>query len=428
VSEVEGEETRAYDGGAPRAVLSSLRIRNFRLFFIGQCISGAGSWMQNVAIGWLALQSFHSGAVLGAVTAVRYSPVVLLGLVGGLVADRVDSRKLLIVTQLCAAALSLALAFVSSRGHVQLGVLMCLVVLVGLVDVADVPGRQSILGQLVDRNHLNNSVALLAIASNSARSAGPAFAGALIAGVGVAPCFLINAFSFLAVLVSIVRMDGAQIRPMRREAAGPGLVRAGLRYARRTPTVWAAIVMVAVTGTLTWEFPVSLPLITTRSFHGNAAAFGLAMSCLGIGSIVGGVIAARRRAPTVRSLAIAAVMWGVLVLIAAAAPTLLAEYVVLVFVGLTAITFNASAKSILQIESAPEMRGRVMSLWYLAWQGTTLVGAPIVGLIGNSFGARYGLALGGAAAAVVGLVYLRARAQVGATTALDDVIVSFAEE
>lgn len=416
-----------YEGTATRGVGDSLRIRNFRLYFIGQCVSGAGSWMQNVAIGWLALQSFHSGAILGAVTAVRYGPLVLLGLWGGLIADRLEARSVLVVTQVSAAVLSLALAVVSVHGHVQLAVLMPLVALVGLVDVVDVPTRQSILGQLVDRDHLNNAVALNAIASNSARSAGPAFAGALIAGVGVAPCFVINAVSFGAVLVSVLRMNVAEMRPAQREEAGPGRLRAGLRYVRRTPTLLGPLIMVAVTGTLTWEFPVSLPLVTTSSFHGNAAAFGLAMSSLGIGSVVGGVIAARGRAPTVRSLAVASLIWGVVVIAASAAPSLLTLYAAMLFVGLTAITFNAGAKAILQLESVPEMRGRVMSLWYMAWQGTTLVGAPIVGGVGNAFGARYGLLIGGVAAAMVGIAYLR----VPATTARrlpEDVVVEFADD
>ncbi|HEY2072600.1 MAG TPA: MFS transporter, partial [Gaiellaceae bacterium] len=214
---VDDEVVTGYDGTARLGVAASLRIRNFRLYFIGQCISGAGSWMQNVAIGWLALQSFHSGAILGAVTAVRYGPLVLLGMWGGLIADRLEARSVLVVTQVSAGVLSLGLAVVSWQGHVQLAALLPLVALVGLVDVVDVPTRQGILGQLVDRDHLNNAVALNAIASNSARSAGPAFAGALIAGVGVAPCFLINALSFGAVLVSVLRMNKAEMRPAQRE-------------------------------------------------------------------------------------------------------------------------------------------------------------------------------------------------------------------
>jgi MFS family permease len=424
---VDAEGAGGIEGTASRGIIASLRIRNYRLYFIGQCISGAGSWMQNVAIGWLTLQSFHSGAVLGAVTAVRYGPLVLLGLWGGLIADRFESRSVLVVTQVCAAALSVGLAVVSARGHVQLPVLMCLVALVGLVDVVDVPTRQSILGQLVDRNHLSNAVALNAIASNTARTAGPAFAGAVIAGLGVTPCFLIDAVSFGAVLVSLVMMDVKQFLPVRRDNAGTGGVRAGLRYVKSKPTLLGPLVMVAVTGTLTWEFPVSLPLMTTSSLHGNAAAFGLAVSSLGIGSIVGGLIAAHGQAATVRSLAASAVAWGAVVLVAAAMPTLWALYAVLLVVGLTAITFNSSAKSILQLGSAPEMRGRVMSLWYMAWQGTTLIGAPIVGGVGSLLGARYGLVIGGAGAVLVGVAYLRVRARVP-TGIPDAAVLEFADD
>jgi MFS family permease len=204
-------------------------------------------------------------------------------------------------------------------------------------------------------------------------------------------------------------------------------VRAGLRYVKSKPTLLGPLVMVAVTGTLTWEFPVSLPLMTTSSLHGNAAAFGLAVSSLGIGSIVGGLIAAHGQAATVRSLAASAVAWGAVVLVAAAMPTLWALYAVLLVVGLTAITFNSSAKSILQLGSAPEMRGRVMSLWYMAWQGTTLIGAPIVGGVGSLLGARYGLVIGGAAAVLVGVAYLRVRARVP-TGIPDAAVLEFADD
>ena len=231
--------------------------------------------MQNVAVGWLALQSFHSGTILGVVTAARYAPMLLFGLWGGLAVDRMDTRSLLIVTQSLQASLSLALGILAISGHVQLVVLVCVVACVGIVDVFDVPSRQSVVGELVDRDNVGNAIALNAISTNSARALGPAIAGGIIATLGVAPCFFINATSFGAVIISLLAMRTSEFFPATRELESRGQVRAGLRYIRHKPELLAPIVMVAVTGTLTWEFPVTLPLLTATTFHGNAAAYGL---------------------------------------------------------------------------------------------------------------------------------------------------------
>lgn len=388
------------------STFASFANRNYRLYFIGQTISGAGSWMQNVAIGWLVIVSFHSGTILGVVTAVRYAPLVLLGLWGGLVVDRLDKRRLLVVTQTLLAGLSLALAFLSLGGHIRLWVLLAVVVGIGLVDVFDVPSRQSVISELVDRDRLGNAIGLTAIATNSARAAGPAVAGGLIATLGIASCFFVNTASFAAFILALLAMRASEIVGARETRSG-GQVRAGLRYVRRTPALLAALMMVAITGTLTWEFPVTLPLMTANVFDGNAAAYGFAMSAFGSGAVAGGLVAATRRVFTIRSLAGFAVLWGLVILAAAAAPTLDLLYVVLFVVGVCGITFNSAARTLLQMESEPIMRGRVMSLWFMGWQGSTVVGAPIVGTIGNELGARYALALGGVAAVVAGAAYLR---------------------
>jgi MFS family permease len=384
--------------------------------------------MQNVAVGWLALQSFHSGTILGIVTAVRYAPMLLFGLWGGLVVDRMDTRSLLIVTQSLQASLSLALGVFAISGHVQLALLVSVVACVGIVDIFDVPSRQSIVGELVDRDNVGNAIALNAISTNSARALGPAIAGGIIATLGIAPCFFINAASFGAVITSLAAMRTREFFPATRELESRGQVRAGLRYIRHKPELLAPIVMVAVTGTLTWEFPVTLPLLTASTFHGNAAAYGFAMAALGIGSVVGGWIAARRRMLGVRALARSALIWGVVVLAAASAPSLTAEYVLLLGVGGCAITFNAAAKTLLQTKSASQMRGRVMSVWYIAWQGSTVVGAPIVGTLGKAFGARYGLVVGGGAAMLVGAAYLKYSAAAAAEVPTSELALEFADE
>ena len=229
-------------------------------------------------------------------------------------------------------------------------------------------------------------------------------------------------------IISLLAMRTSEFFPATRELESRGQVRAGLRYIRHKPELLAPIVMVAVTGTLTWEFPVTLPLLTATTFHGNAAAYGFAMAALGIGSVGGGWIAARRRRLGVRALARSALVWGIVILAAAAAPSLAAEYVLLLGVGVCAITFNAAAKTLLQTESASHMRGRVMSVWYIAWQGSTVLGAPLVGTLGKAFGARYGLVVGGGAAMLVGAAYLKYSAAAAVEVPAAELAMELADE
>lgn len=383
---------------------ASLRIRNYRLYFFGQGVSVAGNWMQNIAVAWLVLQLSHSGSVLGLMTAARFVPLVLLGPWGGLIADRLDTRRLLTATQTCSAALAASLAVLSWRGAVTLPVLLAVVLALGMVNVFDNPSRQSLISQLVDREHLGNAIALNSIAMNSSRVLGPGVGGALIAAWGITPCFFVNAVSFMGVIASLLAMRPAEMVDLEREPRAKGQIVAGFRYVRRTPAIVRPLLMVAVTGVLTWEFPVTLPLIISGTFHRDASAYGVAMACLGVGSVFGGLLAARRRILTVRSLAFSSGVWGVLIVLAALAPTLPVAFVALVFVGSGSVTFNSGAKTLLQIESAPAMRGRVMSLWSMAWQGSTVIGAPVVGAIGNFFGPRYALLTGGLAALAIGLL------------------------
>jgi predicted MFS family arabinose efflux permease len=385
-------------------VFTSLRVYNYRLYFAGQSLSVAGTWMQNVAVSWLVLQLTHNGIVLGAVTAARFVPVVLLGAWGGLVADRSDKRRLLTITQACAAALSFALAGLSLIGQVTIPEILVIVTGLGLVNVFDGPSRQSLISNLVGRERLANAIALNSIGMSSSRIIGPAVGGALIAAIGITPCFFVNALSFCAVIVSLVLMRDSELLPSEREARSPGQIRAGFRYVARTPVLFGSLVMIVVAGTFAWEFPVTLPLVAQQTFHGDAAVYGTITSCLGVGSIVGGLVAARRRKHSVRSLAVSAGLWGVVILLATVAPTLPLECVAIAVVGSAAVTFNSAAKTLLQLESAAQMRGRVMSLWSISWQGSTVVGAPVVGGAASLWGARYGLAVGGVATLLVGVV------------------------
>lgn len=390
-------------------MFASLHMHNYRLYFFGQSTSVAGNWMQNVAISWVVLQLSHSGAVLGAMTAARFVPLLLLGPWGGLITDRSDKRRMMIITQICLALLSFVLAVLSLTGHVTLFALLAIVVSLGIVNVFDGPARQSLISNMVGRDRIANAIALNSIAMNTSRIVGPAVGGLLIASIGVTPCFFVNAISFAAVIASLAAMRTSELMPSRREVRSKGQIRAGLRYIAGTPALIAPLVMVLVTGTFAWEFPVTLPLLTTRTFHGSAAVYGTMTACMGLGSIAGALAAAKRRRLTVRSLSLSAAIWGILIAAAAAAPSLAVLYVVIVLVGAGAITFNSAAKTLLQLESAPQMRGRVMAIWSMSWQGTTVIGAPLVGAVGGSFGARYALLAGGVASLAIGGYYLLAR-------------------
>ena len=413
--DAESFDAESFDGASFDAapgvggMFASLHLYNYRLYFFGQSTSVAGNWMQNVAISWVVLQLSHSGAVLGAMTAARFVPLLLLGPWGGLITDRSDKRRMMIVTQICLALLSLVLAVLSLTGHVSLLALIAIVVSLGIVNVFDGPARQSLISNMVGRDRIANAIALNSIAMNTSRIVGPAVGGVLIATIGVTPCFFVNAISFVAVIASLIAMRTSELMPSQREVRSRGQIRAGLRYVAGTPALIAPLVMVLVTGTFAWEFPVTLPLLTTRTFHGSAAVYGTMTACMGLGSIAGALAAAKRRRLSVRSLSLSAAIWGVLIAAAAAAPNLAVLYGVIVLVGAGAITFNAAAKTLLQLESAPQMRGRVMAIWSMSWQGTTVLGAPLVGAIGGGFGARYGLLVGGVASLAIGAFYLVAR-------------------
>jgi MFS family permease len=388
---------------------SALAVRNYRLYFTGQCVSSAGTWMQNVAVGWFVLQLTHSGSVLGLVTAARYLPVLLFGPWGGLVADRLRPRRLLCGTSAVNLVIPAVIGTLVAAHLMSVGLLLVLVFAIGVADVFDNPARQGFINNLVPRDLLANAIALNSIAVNASRIVGPGVAGLLIAAVGVTPCFYVNAASYAAVILSLGLMHGPDLLPSRRESRSPGQIRAGMRYVAGEPALLVPLLMVAVAGTFAWEFQVTLPLLTAGTFHGSSRAYGGALACVGAGAIVGGLFAARRRRVDTRSLAISACVWGVLILAASAAPTLPIADGLLVFVGVGAVTFNSAAKTVLQLAAPEQLRGRVMSLWFLGWQGSTVLGGPLVGACGQAFGGRYALGVGGLATLLTGAGALRLR-------------------
>ena len=375
----------------------SLRIRNYRLYFIGQVISVSGSWMQRVAQAWLVLHVSGSGLALGIVTGLQFLPVLLAGPWGGLLADRLDKRRLLVWTQAGMGLLALLLGLLTITGLVQLWMIYALALGLGCLTAVDNPARQAFVAEMVGREHVMNAVSLNSAVFTSARITGPAVAGLLINLVGTGWCFLINAVSFGAVIVALTLMRRQEMRAAPSASRGPGQIRAGLSYVWSRPELRLPLLLMAVVGTLALNFSVVLPLLASQTFHGDAGTFGLLFSTLGVGSLLGALFAAGRREPSRRLLLLAMLGFGVLMLAAAAAPSFWVELVVLVPLGIAAIAFQATGNSTLQVNSDPALRGRVMALYGMVFMGTTPIGAPIVGFISERFGPRAGLALGGVA-------------------------------
>src|ERR1019366_5259098 len=297
-------------------------------------------------------------------------PMVLLGPAGGAFADRHDKRRLLYVTQSASAGVALVFALLIALNVITMGAVLILSLTLGSLTVFDSPARQSFIPELVPRDQVPNAITLNSVSINLARVLGSAVGGGLIAAVGLAACFAINALSFVAVLVSLALMRTAELYPADRPPSEKGQVRAGLRYAWRTPALLLPLIMVTVTGTLAWEFPIPLPLIAQGAFHGDASTYAAMAAVMGAGAVVGGLVVAGRAAqPTAAALAGASDGWGVAILAAARAPTLPWELAALLFVGYGSVAFNAQAKTTLQLASVPSMRGRVMALWALAWGG-----------------------------------------------------------
>jgi MFS family permease len=385
-------------------MISSLRHRNYRLYFFGQLVSVMGTWMQTVAQSFLVLVLTHSGTALGLVTAVRFVPILLFGPAGGLFADRRNKRRIMYVTQALSGMLAAIFAILTGTHVIQMWSVYLLALSLGFVHIFDNPARQSFISEMVPSDDLANAVTLNSVSVNLARIFGAAVGGVLAAVLGLALCFTCNALSYGAVLLSLAAMNGALLYPAKPVKKMPGQIRAGLRYVRETPELLIPLLMIALVGMLAWEFQVTLPLMASKVFGGGAGSYGVMASLMGVGAVAGGLISAARSRPKARSLCLAAIGWGVAITAAAVAPTLPLELIALVFVGYGSITFNSYAKTTLQLAADPTMRGRVMALWFLAWQGSTPIGGPLVGWIAQETDARWALVAGGIPTLICGLL------------------------
>jgi MFS family permease len=396
--------------GAGRVTFAALAIPNYRRYIAGQAISLVGTWMQMAAQSWLVLSITGSATMLGVIVAAQTLPVLLLGPYGGVVADRVDKRRLMVILQSAMGVQALVLGVLTVSGAVQLWEIAALAGLLGLNNAFENPARQSFMLEMVGPETLRNAVSLNSVLVNVARVIGPAVAGVLIASAGEGTCFLLNAASFIAVVASLVTLDRSAIRPSPPSGRRRGQLREGLRYVRHTPELGVPLLMMALVGTLAYEFQVTLPVMAREGLHVGATGYGFMTAAMGAGAVVGGLVVAAKGRTGLPTLVLAASMFGAVLLLAAAAPGLPIALIALVLAGGASIAFMSTGNSTLQLNAAPSMRGRVMSLWFVAFQGSTPIGGPIVGFVMAQLGARAGLGLGGITClwtALLGLLALR---------------------
>lgn len=381
-----------------RDTFSSLYVRNYRLYYIGQIVSTSGTFMQSVAQAWLVLKLTNSGTALGITSALQYVPILILGPYGGVIADRFSKRKILYFTQSISGILALILGVLVMTNLVQVWMVYLLAFGLGMVNVFDNPTRQTFYIELVGSDNLRNAVTLYSTLVNLARIIGPAIAAVLIAAFGLAPCFIINGISYAAVVFMLGMMNVRELIVTPPVPRAKGQIQEGFKYVISTPVIGSTLLMMALIGTFTYEFQVSLPLIAQFTFKGDATSYAILTASMGFGAAVGGIFFASRKGVQPAKVVGASLLFGMAVLVAAFMPSLLLASLALVFVGISSINFSSLGNSILQLESSPQMRGRVMSFWSIAFLGSTTIGGPIVGWFAEVAGARWGLALGGIAA------------------------------
>ena len=392
---------------APRpdghAMFAALAVPNFRRYVTGQSLSLIGTWVETVAQALLVLRLTHSGTILGLTTAARYAPLLLLSPYAGLLVDRYPKRHVLLVTQVGLGLVSAALGVAVLTGSVRLWQVIVLAVLFGLFSAVDNPARQAFVQEVVGHDLIRNAVTLNTTSVNVARVIGPSIAAVLVATVGIGWCFLVNAASFGFVIVSLLSLDTRRLHLVPPVPPGRGQLRAGLRYAAGVPAIIRPLLMMALVGTFTFEFEVSLPLLAETTFHGTGTTYSWLIGALGAGAVAGGLYAARSARTGVARLVKVALGYGIAVGLVAAAPTLSTAIAACVLAGAASVVFLTTGNATIQLASDPEYRGRVTALWSMALVGSTPIGAPVVGALSDTLGPRYALGLGAAAclAAVV---------------------------
>jgi MFS family permease len=399
---------------AVKTTFKSLGVPNYRRYFAGQVVSLSGNWMQIVAETWLVLKLTGSGLAVGITACLQFAPILVLGAFGGLLADRFPKRRILMLTQAAMALPALALWALAATGSVELWMVFALVLARGTVNALDNPTRQSFVIEMVGTDRVVNAVGLNSVLVHTARIAGPAMAGVVIATWGVAPCFLINALTFLAMLFALRRMEPHDLHVAAPVPRKPGALREALAYVRRTPELAIPLALMAAVGTLSFNFQVLLPLLARFSFHGDATTYAGLLTAMGVGAVAGALATGARGRTSPKLLVGSAALMGGLTLAVAAAPSIPFAAVLLVPLGASTVTFAAGVNSGLQLAVDPAMRGRVMALYSIVFLGSTPIGGPIAGWLEQAISPRAGLVLGGVAALTAAAVGLAAFRRAGA--------------
>ncbi|GAA3631727.1 MFS transporter [Kineosporia mesophila] len=384
----------------------ALGIRNYRLWATGAIVSNTGTWMQRVAQDWLVLTQLtdNSGVAVGITTALQFLPVLLLAPWAGAVTDRFDRRRVLIFTQVAFAVLGLTLGLLVVTGLVQLWMVYTLAFGLGVIAAVDGPARQAFVSELVPVDYLPNAVGLNSASFNAGRLIGPGLAGLLIASFGTGLVFLINGVSFVAVVFSLTRMNRAELSAQQRPPRGNRSARAGLVYVRSHPEIGLIMAIVGTVAMLGLNSQITIALMARLVFDKGAGEYGILGSVMAIGSLGGALLAARREHPTVKLVITAAAAFGVTSILSAVMPTYWSFGLMLIPVGLSALTMLTAANATIQLSTEPAMRGRVMALYMAVIMGGTPIGSPIIGWVGETFGPRWTVLIGGIGTLLVAVV------------------------
>ena len=378
----------------------SLRIRNYRLYATGGLISNIGTWMQRIAQDWLVLElTDNNGIALGVTTGLQFLPMLLVGPWAGSLADRYSKRKVLMFSQAFMGVVGAFLGLLVLTEVVQVWHVFVLAALLGVGASIDAPARQSFVIEMVGPDDVSNAVGLNSASFNLGRVIGPALAGFLIVLFGTGPVFLINAVSYIAVILALRAMRVADLQAAPRTSRGKGQVREGIRYVRNRPDLMLVMVIVFFVGTFGLNFQMTSALMATEVFDKGAGEYGLLGSVLAIGSLSGALLAARRGRPRLRLVVLSAVAFGLVEIVAGLMPTYVTFIAVLIPIGLAQMTLLNAANATIQLGVDPVMRGRVMALYMAVLMGGTPFGAPLVGFVAETFGARWSLIAGGAISA-----------------------------
>ncbi len=393
------------------STFAALRVPNFRIYLSAHAVASTGTWMQNIALEWLVLELSGSPAAVGIAMACQFLPMLLIGMYGGVIADRYPKRAVLMVTQTLNGLLSGVLAVLTITGHVRVEHVYLFALAAGLVFVVDNPTRQVFVNEVVPQRYVRNAIALNAAVFQTSRLVGPAVAAVMIATVGTGWAFAANALSYLAPLAGLLLIRSAALLPTPAVERAPGQLRSALRYVAARPHVAWTIVLVGVVGTFGLKFPVVLTAMADETFAGGAELYGLFNVVLAVGSVAGALVAGGRTHTRLRTIVLAGAAFGAAQFAAALAPGLGVFLVALVAMGMVNLAFQAMANSSVQSWVDPEVRGRVMGLYMLAFVGGTPLGGPVIGWITDAFGARVGMAVCGLlplfAAVVVAAVLAR---------------------